>query len=192
MLLICGLANAADATEILSIGLIIPAAEDDLSLTAGDRSAMGSCIFLGMLIGGLVAGVAADKLGKATLSCISRRLSRFPCFTYLKEKGPVTPGPRHLSYKLTVARLDPHSAGRRRTLLVCLIINSAFGSASALSPSVPVFVFLRRLAGVGVGGSVPIVFTFLTEVLPKESRCGFDTLDHADLRNVAAMAAAVG
>lgn len=38
-------------------------------------------------------------------------------------------------------------------------------------PTVEAFTFLRRLAGVGVGGSVPVVFSFLAEVMPKDARC---------------------
>lgn len=65
MLLICGLANAADATEIMSVGLVIPSAENDpqLGLTPAGRAAMSSCIFAGMLVGGLAAGFLSDSIG---------------------------------------------------------------------------------------------------------------------------------
>jgi VNT family MFS transporter (synaptic vesicle glycoprotein 2) len=46
-LAVCGLANASDAVEILGLSLVLPAAEDDLQLTAAGKSALSSCIFIG-------------------------------------------------------------------------------------------------------------------------------------------------
>lgn len=46
-LAVCGLANASDAVEILGLSLVLPAAEDDLKLTAAGKSALSSCIFMG-------------------------------------------------------------------------------------------------------------------------------------------------
>jgi len=64
-LAVCGLANAADAVEILSMGLVLPAAEDDLKLTATAKGALSSCVFLGMLIGGLTWGTMGDTIGES-------------------------------------------------------------------------------------------------------------------------------
>jgi hypothetical protein len=44
---VCGLANASDAVQVLGLSLVLPAAEDDLQLTAAGKSALSSCIFLG-------------------------------------------------------------------------------------------------------------------------------------------------
>lgn len=53
VLIVCGLANAADAVEILSVGLIGTAAEQDLNLTPQRTGALNACIFVGMfLVGG--------------------------------------------------------------------------------------------------------------------------------------------
>lgn len=60
---VCGMANAADAVEILAVSLVVPAAESDLQLTSAGKSALSSCIFLGMLLGGLVWGPMGDVLG---------------------------------------------------------------------------------------------------------------------------------
>jgi hypothetical protein len=38
---------APDAVEILGLSLVLPAAEDDLKLTAAGKSALSSCIFIG-------------------------------------------------------------------------------------------------------------------------------------------------
>jgi hypothetical protein len=45
---VCGLANAADAVKILGLSLVLPAAEDDLHLTPAGKSALSSCIFVGV------------------------------------------------------------------------------------------------------------------------------------------------
>lgn len=63
-LLVCGLANAADAVEILGLSLVLPAAEDDLALTAAGKSALSSCIFAGEL--------------SWTMYCRSEQLHMFP------------------------------------------------------------------------------------------------------------------
>jgi MFS family permease len=64
----------------------------------------------------------------------------------------------------------PHAAGRRTSLLVALLINAFFGIMSAGTRSVGALVAMRLLGGVGVGGSVPVVFSFLAELLPSRSR----------------------
>ncbi|WIA21848.1 hypothetical protein OEZ85_004224 [Tetradesmus obliquus] len=124
-LLVCGLANAADAVEILGLSLVLPAAEDDLALTAAGKSALSSCIFAGMLIGGLLWGPMGDALG------------------------------------------------RRSTLVASLAINGVFGALSAAAANVGQLVLLRLLAGIGVGGSVPVVFSYLAELLPAHARGKF-------------------
>jgi VNT family MFS transporter (synaptic vesicle glycoprotein 2) len=65
-LLVCGLANAADAVEILGMSLVLPAAEGDpkFELTPSGKSALSSCIFLGMLLGGVLWGPMGDVLGQ--------------------------------------------------------------------------------------------------------------------------------
>jgi MFS family permease len=63
-------------------------------------------------------------------------------------------------------------AGRRRSLLVALLINAFFGVMSAGARSVGALVAMRLLGGVGVGGSVPVVFSFLAELLPAHARYG--------------------
>lgn len=53
--------------------------------------------------------------------------------------------------------------GRRAALTASMLIAGIFGFLSALSYSVSALVLCRSLAGVGVGGSVPVVFAFLCE-----------------------------
>jgi VNT family MFS transporter (synaptic vesicle glycoprotein 2) len=53
---------------------------------------------------------------------------------------------------------------------VSLAINGVFGILSAAARNVSDLVFLRLVAGIGVGGSVPVVFSFLAELLPAHAR----------------------
>ncbi len=50
VLFVCGLANAADAVEILSVGLLGTAAETELNLTPQRTGALNACIFVGMFL----------------------------------------------------------------------------------------------------------------------------------------------
>lgn len=63
-------------------------------------------------------------------------------------------------------------AGRRWSLLLALVVNALFGLLSAVARSSGELMFLRLMAGVGVGGSVPVVFALLAELLPSEARWG--------------------
>lgn len=62
--------------------------------------------------------------------------------------------------------------GRRQSLLIALLINAFFGMMSAGARSIGPLIAMRLLGGVGVGGSVPVVFSFLAELLPARVRCG--------------------
>ncbi|KAG2490792.1 hypothetical protein HYH03_010714 [Edaphochlamys debaryana] len=122
---ICGIANAADAVEILSIGLVGTAAEDDLNLTSQRAGALNACIFAGMFLGGLCWGMLGDAVG------------------------------------------------RKRSLVLALAVNAVFGALSAASTNLGQLMVLRLLAGVGVGGSMPVVFALMSEFCPPSSRGKF-------------------
>jgi MFS family permease len=62
------------------------------------------------------------------------------------------------------------SFGRRNTLCYSLVINALFGALSAASPNASALATLRLLAGIGVGGSVPTIFTLLVELLAPKNR----------------------
>ncbi|KAL6070224.1 Synaptic vesicle glycoprotein 2A [Balamuthia mandrillaris] len=55
--------------------------------------------------------------------------------------------------------------GRKPCLLVCLFTNFLFGFLSAFAPNASTLIGFRVLSGVGVGGSVPSVFTMAAEFL---------------------------
>ena len=60
--------------------------------------------------------------------------------------------------------------GRRTTLAVSLGINAAFGLLASASPRYEWLIVCRVLAGFGVGGSVPGVFSLGAELLPTLDR----------------------
>ncbi|XP_071224109.1 synaptic vesicle glycoprotein 2A-like [Salvelinus alpinus] len=60
--------------------------------------------------------------------------------------------------------------GRRQSLLICLSINSVFSFFSSFAQGYSTFLFCRLLSGVGIGGSIPIVFSYYSEFLAQEKR----------------------
>uniref|UniRef100_A0A3B3SAQ4 Synaptic vesicle glycoprotein 2A n=1 Tax=Paramormyrops kingsleyae TaxID=1676925 RepID=A0A3B3SAQ4_9TELE len=60
--------------------------------------------------------------------------------------------------------------GRRQTLLISLSINSVFAFFSSFVQGYSTFLFCRLLSGVGIGGSIPIVFSYYSEFLAQEKR----------------------
>lgn len=128
---ICGLGNAADAVELLCIGYILPALEaqgevidPDSSDWKFQKSFLSAAVFAGMLVGGVLAGVGADSLG------------------------------------------------RKPMLMASLGVNAVFGVISAFTPTGwwPLLAACRICSGIGVGGSIPSVFTLFSEYLPVKGR----------------------
>uniref|UniRef100_A0A8P4GSL8 Synaptic vesicle glycoprotein 2A n=1 Tax=Dicentrarchus labrax TaxID=13489 RepID=A0A8P4GSL8_DICLA len=60
--------------------------------------------------------------------------------------------------------------GRRQTLLISLSINSVFAFFSSFVQGYVSFLFCRLASGVGIGGSIPIVFSYYSEFLAQEKR----------------------
>ena len=60
--------------------------------------------------------------------------------------------------------------GRKKTLMTCIAIFSVFSGAAFLAPSFKVFVALRFLAGLGMGGAMPIAITLVSEFAPSKIR----------------------
>ena len=50
LLLVSGLATAADAVEIFGVSFVVPIAEDDLNLSTGDKGWLDASIFIGMSV----------------------------------------------------------------------------------------------------------------------------------------------
>ncbi|GFY76749.1 synaptic vesicle glycoprotein 2B [Trichonephila inaurata madagascariensis] len=60
--------------------------------------------------------------------------------------------------------------GRRRTLLTALASNGIFGVIAAFMPTYSLLMLTRFCSSVGIGGSLPIVFTFYSEFLVRKNR----------------------
>jgi len=56
--------------------------------------------------------------------------------------------------------------GRRKCLLWSLLLNSIAGIVSAVVPTVEGLIICRVIGGLGIGGSVPVVFSLGAEVFP--------------------------
>ncbi|XP_010790473.1 synaptic vesicle glycoprotein 2C-like, partial [Notothenia coriiceps] len=60
--------------------------------------------------------------------------------------------------------------GRRQCLLICMSTNGFFAFLSSFVQGYGLFLVCRIFAGFGIGGAVPIVFSFFSEVLSREKR----------------------
>ncbi|XP_048476423.1 synaptic vesicle glycoprotein 2A isoform X2 [Rhincodon typus] len=60
--------------------------------------------------------------------------------------------------------------GRRQCLLISLSVNSVCAFFSSFVQGYGTFLFCRLLSGVGIGGSIPIVFSYFSEFLAQEKR----------------------
>jgi len=84
------------------------------------------------------------------------------------------------------------SWGRRRTILGCAIVFSAFTILCAFAPNAPVFGALRLLAGVGLGGLVPSANALVAELVPTKWRSTIATLMMSGVPIGGSVAALVG
>nr|XP_006110897.1 synaptic vesicle glycoprotein 2B [Pelodiscus sinensis]XP_006110898.1 synaptic vesicle glycoprotein 2B [Pelodiscus sinensis]XP_025037457.1 synaptic vesicle glycoprotein 2B [Pelodiscus sinensis] len=60
--------------------------------------------------------------------------------------------------------------GRKKCLIISLTINAAFAFLSSFVQGYGFFLFCRLISGLGIGGSLPIVFAYFSEFLSREKR----------------------
>lgn len=60
--------------------------------------------------------------------------------------------------------------GRRRVLVVSLTVNGLFGGLASLAPWFWLFLLMRFISGIGVGGSIPVIFSYFSEFMPRLRR----------------------
>ena len=60
--------------------------------------------------------------------------------------------------------------GRKKAFSITLLVFALFSVLGALSPSIEVFLALRFLAGVGLGGCIPVDYAIVSEFSPKKQR----------------------
>ncbi|XP_064168968.1 synaptic vesicle glycoprotein 2B-like [Anguilla rostrata] len=62
------------------------------------------------------------------------------------------------------------AVGRRKCLIMALAINCVFAFLSSFAQGYGFFLFFRLFSGIGIGGSVPIVYSYFSEFLSMEKR----------------------
>ncbi|KAM6188148.1 synaptic vesicle glycoprotein 2C-like [Sarcoramphus papa] len=60
--------------------------------------------------------------------------------------------------------------GRRQSLLICMSVNGFFAFLSSFVQGYGFFLFCRLFSGFGIGGAVPTVFSYFSEMLAREKR----------------------
>jgi putative MFS transporter len=60
--------------------------------------------------------------------------------------------------------------GRKKAFSITLLIFALFSALGALSPNIEMFLVLRFLAGVGLGGCIPVDYAIVSEFSPKRQR----------------------
>ena len=70
---------------------------------------------------------------------------------------------------LLCGHLSDH-IGRKPCLQYSLAVNAVAGLASAAAPDINWLIVFRVIGGIGIGGSVPSVFTLGAEILPAPIR----------------------
>lgn len=60
--------------------------------------------------------------------------------------------------------------GRKRILLICLVLISVFNALAGLATSATMFLVFRFIGSIGMGGLMPVVISFMTEYSPKKNR----------------------
>ncbi|KAJ8417134.1 hypothetical protein AAFF_G00283610 [Aldrovandia affinis] len=60
--------------------------------------------------------------------------------------------------------------GRKKVLVISLTVNGVFGALASLAPRFWLFLLLRFISGVGVGGSIPVIFSYFSEFQPCSRR----------------------
>ncbi|XP_077373687.1 synaptic vesicle glycoprotein 2C isoform X3 [Festucalex cinctus] len=60
--------------------------------------------------------------------------------------------------------------GRCNVLVVSLSVNGLFGGLASAAPWFWLFLLLRFISGVGVGGSIPVIFSYFSEFMPRLRR----------------------
>ncbi|KAG9341174.1 hypothetical protein JZ751_019613 [Albula glossodonta] len=60
--------------------------------------------------------------------------------------------------------------GRKTVLVISLTVNGVFGALASLAPIFWLFLLLRFISGVGVGGSIPVIFSYFSEFQPRTRR----------------------
>mmetsp|Transcript_17706 Transcript_17706/g.43327 ORF Transcript_17706/g.43327 Transcript_17706/m.43327 type:complete len:482 (-) Transcript_17706:138-1583(-) len=82
--IVCGLGNATDAVEVLSLSYVLPELHD---MPTADKGMLSGGVFLGMLVGAVVAGLLADTQGRRPVLLASMALNFVFTLTFSVSSG---------------------------------------------------------------------------------------------------------
>uniref|UniRef100_A0A6Q2ZQV9 Major facilitator superfamily (MFS) profile domain-containing protein n=1 Tax=Esox lucius TaxID=8010 RepID=A0A6Q2ZQV9_ESOLU len=122
LFLVLGMALMADGVDGFVVGFVLPSAEKDMCLSNANKGMLGLLVYVSMMVGALVWGGLADKMG------------------------------------------------RRKCLIFCLAIDCVFSFLSCFAQGYGFFIFFRFCSGFGIGGTIPIVYTYFAEFLQMDKR----------------------
>ncbi|KAH0620079.1 hypothetical protein JD844_014659 [Phrynosoma platyrhinos] len=80
---VLGLALMADGVEVFVVGFVLPSAEKDMCLSSSNKGMLGLIVYLGMMVGAILWGGLADKLGRK--QCLALSLSINATFGFLSS-----------------------------------------------------------------------------------------------------------
>ncbi|XP_060611611.1 synaptic vesicle glycoprotein 2B [Anolis sagrei] len=83
LFIVLGLALMADGVEVFVVGFVLPSAEKDMCLTTSNKGMLGLIVYLGMMVGAVLWGGLADKLGRK--QCLTTLLSINATFGFLSS-----------------------------------------------------------------------------------------------------------
>lgn len=71
MAVVTGCGWFADLLELGIISVLLPILHEEWGLTEGEKGLLGSSVYLGMMIGALICGISADKIGRKPVFMMS-------------------------------------------------------------------------------------------------------------------------
>ncbi|XP_054858597.1 synaptic vesicle glycoprotein 2B isoform X2 [Eublepharis macularius] len=83
LFIVLGLALMADGVEVFVVGFVLPSAEKDMCLSSSNKGMLGLIVYLGMMLGAVLWGGLADKLGRK--HCLILSLSINAAFAFLSS-----------------------------------------------------------------------------------------------------------
>ncbi|XP_023330505.1 synaptic vesicle glycoprotein 2B [Eurytemora carolleeae] len=171
LLMVCGWANASDAIEILCISFLLPSAECDLNLSAERKGWLSAILFVGMMVGGYVWGALGDSIGRRSVlinamivnalagigSSFAQEFYLFLTLRFISGVGASCWWSRSTGTGTT----GLIKISRKRSRLVMLAMSNYAVSGMH-----------DELGTLGVGGSIPVVWTYFAEFQPANKRGG--------------------
>ncbi|MBN3287950.1 SV2B protein, partial [Polyodon spathula] len=137
---VAGLALMADGVECFVVGFVMPSAEKDMCMSNANKG------MLVMRAGGRPLTPISLLLLAGLIVYLGMMLGAF-MWGGLADK-----------------------MGRRKCLIIALAINSVFAFISSFVQGYGLFLFFRLVSGFGIGGSIPIVYSYFSEFLCREKR----------------------